>query len=70
MHVFILTCPVYVLATNLDLKERWLCAGFKRPNELRRWALAGYDKWGLAEEFEPMRRFVSVILRRLNLIQP
>jgi hypothetical protein len=47
---------VYVLTICLDKKERWLCSGMKKPIELMRWALAGYEKWGLAEEFEPMRR--------------
>jgi hypothetical protein len=33
-----------------------LARGFKRPQELMRWGLAGIEDWGLAAEFEPMRK--------------
>lgn len=46
----------YVLCVSLDESERWLARGFKRPQELMRWGLAGIEDWGLADEFEPMRR--------------
>lgn len=46
----------YVLCVSLNERERWLARGFKRPQELMRWGLAGIEDWGLADEFEPMRR--------------
>ena len=47
---------VYVLCVCLSDKERWLSQSFKKPQDLQRWALSGVDSWGLASEFEPIRR--------------
>ena len=56
---------VYALSVCLDERERWICQGLKKPAELIRWALAGYDRWGLAKEFEPMRRLARCEAMRL-----